>query len=112
MTGRNWGRLGIRVLNNALLKPLGLRLQRLNAASLEYERDWELWLGRDLDRDLNSLIATQTPVVLDVGANVGQSIMTFREIWPDSRVTGFEPDPRLALRLRRNCDGIPGITIV
>ncbi len=42
MTGRNWGRLGIRVLNNALLKPLGLRLQRLNAASLEYEREWEL----------------------------------------------------------------------
>ncbi len=112
MTGRNWGRLGIRVLNNALLKPLGLRLQRLNAASLEYEREWELGLGRDLDRDLNSLIATQTPVVLDVGANVGQSIMTFREIWPDSRVTGFEPDPRLALRLRRNWDGIPGITIV
>ena len=110
--GRNWGRLGIRVLNNAIFRPLGLRLQRLNAASSEFEREQELGLGQDLDRDLNNLIATKAPVVLDVGANVGQSIKTFREIWPDSRVISFEPDPRLAKRLRRNWDGIPGITIV
>ena len=87
-------------------------MQRLNAASLEYERERELGLGKDLDRDLNSLVATQTPVVVDVGANVGQSITTFREIWPDSKVISFEPDPRLAKRLRRNWDGIPGITII
>jgi FkbM family methyltransferase len=110
--GRNWGRLGIGVLNNALFRPLGLRLQRLNAASLEYERERELGLGQDLDRDLNNLIATKTPVVLDVGANVGQSIMTVREFWPDSRVISFEPDPRLTKRLRSNWDGIPGISIV
>ena len=110
--GRNWGRLGIRVLNNALFRPLGLRLLRLNAATAEFEREQELGLGQDLDRDLNNLIATKTPVVLDVGANVGQSIKAFREIWPDSRVISFEPDPRLAKRLRKNWDGIPGITIV
>ena len=61
--GRNWGRLGIRVLNNALFRPLGLRLLRLNAASSEFEREQELGLGQDLDRDLNNLIATKAPVV-------------------------------------------------
>jgi len=99
-------------LNKAIFGPIGLRLQRRNDASLEYGQESELTLGRDLGRDLSNLVATKTPVVLDVGVCGGHSITTFREIWPDSRVTGFEPDPRLAKRLRRNWDGIPGVTIV
>jgi len=34
------------------------------------------------------------PVVLDVGSNIGLSILYFKSLFPDARITGFEPDPQ------------------
>lgn len=40
---------------------------------------------------LKKLITKETPVILDIGANVGQSLAEFRSIWPESIVHCFEP---------------------
>ncbi len=43
------------------------------------------------EKVLRSLIATDSPLILDVGANMGQSIEEFSSIWPHSRIYSFEP---------------------
>lgn len=46
------------------------------------------------------------PLVLDVGSNIGLSILYFKWLCPDARIVGFEPDPRtfavLATNIREN----------
>jgi len=39
------------------------------------------------------LVRRPDPVILDVGGHRGESIMFFKEIFPDSLVHSFEPDP-------------------
>ena len=45
------------------------------------------------ERRLTHLVRTARPVVLDVGAHVGQSNRFFRGLFPDAEVRSFEPDP-------------------
>jgi FkbM family methyltransferase len=46
--------------------------------------------------------AKSCPVILDCGANTGVSVVYFKHLFPDCRVTAFEPDPRIFEALRRN----------
>jgi FkbM family methyltransferase len=39
------------------------------------------------------LLCTPAPVVLDVGGNIGQSILSFKTVLPASRIVTFEPNP-------------------
>lgn len=43
-----------------------------------------------------------SPRVLDCGSNIGMSILYFKHIYPQARVTGFEPDPFIWQYLQRN----------
>jgi FkbM family methyltransferase len=45
---------------------------------------------------------TERPFVLDLGANVGVSVLYFKLNYPGARVVGFEPDPAVFEYLRRN----------
>jgi len=40
------------------------------------------------------LIGKESPVILEIGANCGQSTVTFMEQMPSATVYCFEPDPR------------------
>ena len=54
--------------------------------------------------------ALQPEVILDIGSNIGSSILFFREQFPAATIYGFEPHPGTYLepvRLRRRHDG-PG----
>jgi FkbM family methyltransferase len=51
---------------------------------------------RDLDGDLAYLVTAELPVIVDVGANHGQSIEAFLKVAPHARVVSFEANPRLA----------------
>jgi len=54
------------------------------------------------------------PLILDVGSNVGLSILYFKREYPDARVVGFEPDPRTFAVLERNVrqNGLSDVTLV
>lgn len=39
------------------------------------------------------LIKTKEPIIFDVGAHRGESVKYFKEIWPNSKIYSFEPDP-------------------
>jgi FkbM family methyltransferase len=43
-----------------------------------------------------------SPLIIDVGSNIGLSIIYFRELAPRSRIIAFEPDPSLFRLLEEN----------
>lgn len=45
-----------------------------------------------------------SPVILDLGANIGLSVLYFKQKYPNSRIFAFEPDPVIFSYLRRNIE--------
>lgn len=50
-----------------------------------------------------------SPLILDVGANVGQSLLRFRELWPQAVIHAFEPGRRSFAELERQTAGMPRV---
>ena len=42
---------------------------------------------------LREHIRGESPLILDVGANLGSSVAFYRRLFPNARVIAFEPDP-------------------
>ena len=55
------------------------------------ERTLEYLKKFDRESVLKKLVAHQSPIIFDVGANNGSSLVEFKEWWPDSEVHCFEP---------------------
>lgn len=53
----------------------------------------------------------QAPVIYDVGANVGITVLYWKKLYPKSRVVAFEPDPHVFDFLVRNCGNLPNVTL-
>jgi FkbM family methyltransferase len=60
----------------------------------------EIFLEQDYAIDLG----TDHPTIVDCGSNIGISIAYFKRAYPNARVVGFEPHPRLFQVLRGNLD--------
>ncbi len=97
----------------ALARMLQSYFPVLQDARFEGER----WLRRRLhavhDRDWRAFgnLRIADGEVLDIGANRGQSIDSFRVMWPDVRIISFEPNARLAARLQAEFAGDPHVRI-
>ncbi|NDJ62927.1 MAG: FkbM family methyltransferase [Chloroflexi bacterium] len=46
--------------------------------------------------------AHPAPVILDCGANIGVSVLRYKQLYPQAQITAFEPDPALVATLRGN----------
>jgi FkbM family methyltransferase len=46
--------------------------------------------------------ANKTPRIIDCGANIGLSVLYFKKIYPEARITAFEADPKIFSYLKRN----------
>jgi FkbM family methyltransferase len=55
--------------------------------NLEFEKNF------NIEDYFKSLIITNKPTIFDVGAHHGESIDFFKNIWPNSLIHAFEPDP-------------------
>ena len=42
------------------------------------------------------------PVIIDIGANVGDSLLYFKQLYPESKIYAFEPNPQALALLRKN----------
>jgi len=89
---------------------MGMELRRWN---IEYS------MGIKLPQDLRMVVGTETPVIFDVGGNIGQSGwsrelpgMRFGEIWQSPTIISFEPDPISAEALERSGPGRPHHLVV
>jgi len=56
-------------------------------------------------------ILPEEPLVIDVGANIGQFVNAAKLFFPRARVVCFEPDPETFLDLRRNTAGLPRVEV-
>lgn len=55
------------------------------------------------------LVPTATPVVVDVGANIGQFTAAVKAFWPRASVRAFEPDPDVHAVLADNARRLGGV---
>jgi FkbM family methyltransferase len=55
--------------------------------------------------------ALQPEVILDIGSNIGASILFFREEFPAAKIYGFEPNPETFRVLQKNVGSLPSVEI-
>jgi FkbM family methyltransferase len=55
--------------------------------------------------------ALRPKIILDIGSNIGASILYFHEKFPDAKIFGFEPHPDTFRILEKNVAHLPGITV-
>ena len=53
----------------------------------------------------------QPEVILDIGSNIGASILFFRDKFPAAKIYGFEPHPETFRILEKNVAGLSGIEV-
>lgn len=54
------------------------------------------------------------PIILDCGSNIGLTVLRFKQLYPRSRITAFEPDAQIFECLRENVTswGLHGVDVV
>jgi FkbM family methyltransferase len=57
------------------------------------------------------LLGHAEPLVVDVGANVGQFCHAVKLFFPDARILCFEPDPDVFASLKRNTNDLPQVEL-
>ena len=50
-------------------------------------------------------------VILDIGSNIGASILYFHNRFPNARILGFEPHPETFAVLQQNVSGLPHVSV-
>ena len=50
-------------------------------------------------------------VILDIGSNIGGSIVSFRHQFPSAKIYGFEPHPETFRVLEQNVSGLPLVSV-
>jgi FkbM family methyltransferase len=55
--------------------------------------------------------ALQPDVILDIGSNIGSSILFFREEFPTAKIYGFEPHPDTFRVLQKNVGSLPAVEV-
>ena len=53
----------------------------------------------------------QPEIILDIGSNIGTSILFFHEQFPAAKIYGFEPHPETFRILEKNVAGLPSIEV-
>lgn len=78
-----------------------------NDYNLRRLRRWD-----EICRLYEQLAAAGTPLILDLGANIGLASLYFAKNWPLARIVAVEPDARNYDAIRRNVAAYPMITPV
>ena len=55
--------------------------------------------------------ALRPKIILDIGSNIGASILYFHRQFPDAKIFGFEPHPDTFRVLQKNVAHLPGVTV-
>ena len=66
-------------------------------------------LGRDAYLDIMRIVDSKSPVIFDVGANVGQTIDALRKVFPSPTIYAFEPGEAAFDNLLRTHSKVPNV---
>ena len=62
-------------------------------------------------KEIKYLIGKESPVILEIGANIGQTTLEFLKEMPDAKIYCFEPDPRAISFFKSNVS-VGNVTLV
>lgn len=62
-------------------------------------------VGTDYAVDLVDKIGLNPSTIFDIGANIGQTVDFYRDIYPKARILSFEPIPKTFEKLKNHCQG-------
>lgn len=65
-----------------------------------------------IDGEYGAVERNDATTIVDLGANIGISVLWFRAIHPNARIIAVEPDPKTFAKLVRNVDGDPLVRCV
>lgn len=91
--------MNLRSVINAALEPFGVQLHRTRGKNM----------GVYPFRDMRRLATSASPLVIDAGANRGQTVTAFRKAFPGSVIHSFEPSPTAYAELERRCGQLAGV---
>lgn len=60
-------------------------------------------VGTDYATDLVEKIGLQPNTIFDIGANIGQTVDFYQNIYPNAKILGFEPIPKTYAKLEAHC---------
>ncbi|MEA3034959.1 MAG: hypothetical protein QOH04_718 [Sphingomonadales bacterium] len=66
----------------------------------------------EIARAYRDLCREGTPLIVDLGANIGLSPLYFATIWPEAKVVGLEPDPGNFALFQENVAGVANVEAV
>jgi FkbM family methyltransferase len=91
-----------------IFRTLGYDIRRLAAPSNKRPVSNNA-VGRNPFDDIASFLGHKRPVILDVGANVGQSVWNFRSRFSDCILHSFEPSPSTFEKLSENVQNLADV---
>lgn len=98
------------ILLNLILKILGIKVYLpviFSGHRIKYDTPFatKTFLAASYDfyrETLNGSILTQSPTIVDIGANIGQFLFATKTHFPNAKVMSFEPDERIFEMLKDN----------
>ena len=67
---------------------------------------------RDCFEDVEHLVNTDSPLIVDGGAYKGDTVQSFLDRFPSANIIAFEPNPRLVGQLEKRYALYPNVQIV
>jgi FkbM family methyltransferase len=68
-------------------------------------------IGGLLVEEVKYLVGKRNPVILEIGANIGQTTYEFLQEMPEATIYCFEPDPRAIAEFKKNIDS-PNVHLI
>ena len=99
------------------------RTPRYTACSFEY-RGFKLFASDFIsvayqikeyfgDERMKFTASSTSPLIIDCGANVGISVLYFKQLFPEANILAFEPDPNISAYFKKNMEanGVKGVQL-
>lgn len=90
------------VQRNILFKGFNLIVPDLPSFAYQVKEIWENEIYK-FDAD------TQEPVIYDIGANIGTSVLYFNKLYPNAKIKAFEADKKIYDILKHNTENLGNI---
>jgi FkbM family methyltransferase len=94
----------IAVRRGLMKSPSVERIGRQQLTFPTYGMIWSLWREIYAKTPYFFVSTSAHPTILDVGSNIGMAVLYMKHIYPGSRITAFEPDPKAYKVLQENVE--------
>lgn len=94
---------------------INIKQQRLFGKEIYFDNLIQLFVGYREEyiwQQYDFKSKTESPVIFDCGAEIGMSSLYFKSVYPDAKITCFEPSPQAFKNLKKNLRGFRNIKLV